>query len=117
MDVLERFKQITESARAEDMALKEACSELKEHVEQVEYHFKRIQGCFDEILNNLDIEIESEDLLFSEEVELPIEDYKLIREKFGEEAANRMYYDVKLKKVPLRFVQRALNNFINEKEW
>lgn len=113
MEVLERFKRLTEGIQTEEQEVKEYCCEIERRLSQVEDHCKQIRVC----INMLQKELDDDDLnYYEEEPELPVEDYMLIRAKFGEEAANKMYYDVKFGKVPLRFVQRYLSQINTEEK-
>ena len=113
MDVLERFKRLTASNEEEDAKLKAYCQELEKYILEIEANCKKAKCYVNLILKSLEDEGEVEDSYTEAELELPVEDYKLIREKFGEDAANKMYYDVKFGRVPLRFVQRYLTKIAN----
>lgn len=113
MEVLERFKRLTEGFLTGQQEVKEYYFEIERHLLQVEDHCKQIRVC----INMLQKEMDHDDFNdYEEEPELPVEDYRIIRAKFGEEAANKMYYDVKFGKVPLRFVQRYLSQINTEEK-
>lgn len=106
MNVLERFSSLTKGCQAEDANVENYFSAIEAHVKQMEEHCRQIRVYMSLLLNELNDEVFD---FREEEPELPVEDYMLIRSKFGEEAANKMYYDVKFGKVPLRIVQRYLS--------
>lgn len=111
MKLYENFKKMIADNNESEQEVRDYCLEIQYHLEKVEDHCKEVRNCMDQILNELD----DEDHIYQteEDPELPVEEYLLIREKFGEEVANKAYYDVKFGKVPLKYVQWHFSKITN----